>query len=179
MKNIRSWHPVMWSSTSALVRGHGRKWPCRRLTLWELVSCFCDVCCYFAKIYTTPEWAMNIWWLKDPKLPVGKVIAIDKDYIDPLDGAHLFSFANINDPQTITKVRALLGNEVKANAVLSDMVWSKVANKNSNEIELHIGTWMIKLFFLFENRYRHQIAQVMERMTTTRLLSYRSKHSFW
>ena len=61
-------------------------------------------------------------YLKDPKLPVGKVIAIDKDYIDPLDGAHLFSFANINDPQTITKVRALLGNEVKANAVLSDMV---------------------------------------------------------
>jgi 23S rRNA U2552 (ribose-2'-O)-methylase RlmE/FtsJ len=49
------------------------------------------------------------------------VISIDRDYIAPIDGAYVFSNADITDSNTILKLEKAL-NGLKANSVLSDMV---------------------------------------------------------
>ena len=49
------------------------------------------------------------------------VISVDREFIEPIDGADILSFSNINDNKTIDKISKLL-NESKVNSVLSDMV---------------------------------------------------------
>jgi 23S rRNA U2552 (ribose-2'-O)-methylase RlmE/FtsJ len=49
------------------------------------------------------------------------VIGIDKEYINPIEGAHLLSFSDITDQKTFDKVSRIL-NESKVHAVVSDMV---------------------------------------------------------
>ncbi len=51
----------------------------------------------------------------------GTVISVDRDYIEPIDGAHVLSKMDITQPKTIITIEKAL-NGLKANSVLSDMV---------------------------------------------------------
>jgi 23S rRNA U2552 (ribose-2'-O)-methylase RlmE/FtsJ len=52
------------------------------------------------------------------------VISVDRDYIRPITGAETFSNCDINDPKTLKKIETAL-NGLKANSVLSDMVFNE------------------------------------------------------
>ena len=49
------------------------------------------------------------------------MIGIDREYINPIEGAHLLSFSDITDQITFDKLFRIL-NKSKAHAVVSDMV---------------------------------------------------------
>ena len=49
------------------------------------------------------------------------MIGIDKEYIDPIEGAHLLPYSDITERKTLDKISQIL-NERKAHAVVSDMV---------------------------------------------------------
>ncbi len=51
----------------------------------------------------------------------GVVVSVDRDYIMPIEGAHVISNMDITDPKTILKIEKAL-NGLKASSVLSDMV---------------------------------------------------------
>jgi hypothetical protein len=61
----------------------------------------------------------------DTNKPQGLVISIDREFIEKIDGAHIFSFSDINDKLTIEKVNKVL-NGRQANSVISDMVMKKI-----------------------------------------------------
>ena len=50
----------------------------------------------------------------------GLVISVDRDYIEPIDGAIILTHSDITDPKTIEKIKLIL-NDRKADIVLSDM----------------------------------------------------------
>ena len=60
----------------------------------------------------------------DKNKPQGLVISTDREFIEKIDGAHIFSFSDINDQLTIEKVNKVL-NGRQVNSVISDMVMKK------------------------------------------------------
>ncbi|CAF1127869.1 unnamed protein product [Brachionus calyciflorus] len=57
---------------------------------------------------------------KDSSKPKGKVISVDREFINPIEGADVLSYADITEKQTQIKIENLL-NGKKANSVISDM----------------------------------------------------------
>lgn len=57
----------------------------------------------------------------DKNKPQGMVISVDRDFIEKIEGAHIFSFSDINDNSTFEKIKTLL-NGRQVNSVVSDMV---------------------------------------------------------
>lgn len=55
--------------------------------------------------------------------PQGTVIAVDRDDLQKLDGAHILAFSDITHQKTIEKIEKLLNNR-KVNSVISDMVFT-------------------------------------------------------
>ena len=55
-------------------------------------------------------------------MPKGLVISIDRDYIQPIEGAIILANCDINEVKTYEKIRNVL-NGRKANSVISDMVF--------------------------------------------------------
>ena len=68
--------------------------------------------------------SFSIYLLVDKNKPQGLVISIDREFIEKIDGAHIFSFSDINDKLTIEKVNKVL-NGRQVNSVISDMVMKK------------------------------------------------------
>ncbi len=50
----------------------------------------------------------------------GLVIALDREFIIPIQGAHVLSYSDITDKKTEHKIEQILGTR-KANSVISDM----------------------------------------------------------
>ncbi|RNA43329.1 rRNA methyltransferase mitochondrial [Brachionus plicatilis] len=58
--------------------------------------------------------------LRDLTKPQGKVISLDREFIYPIDGAHVLSYSDITLPETKLKIEKLLNGQ-KATSVISDM----------------------------------------------------------
>lgn len=56
----------------------------------------------------------------DKTKPQGKVISLDRDFIYPINGAHVLSYTDVTLPQTILKIEHILNGQ-KATSVISDM----------------------------------------------------------
>lgn len=91
----------------------------------------------------------------DLSKPKGKVISLDREFIHPLDGAEVLSYADITDSQTKTKIEKILNGQ-KATSVISDMAPNSTGQSTFDHdaiIELQMKAFEMAKLFLVQKGY--------------------------
>lgn len=91
----------------------------------------------------------------DKTKPRGKVISLDRDFIFPINGAHVMSFSDITLPQTISKIEHILNGQ-KATSVISDMAPNSTGQSTFDHdaiIELQEKAFSVAKYFLEPKGY--------------------------